>query len=102
MTEPRATIAGMATKSGGHCIRSEISITQGAIALGKNAGAKAAHERVEHVREVDRPCGGTVRPDVISSVLPPFIVGNVAITGLNPLNFSGRDAGFIVTCVGAW
>jgi hypothetical protein len=43
-----------------------------------------------------------IRPDVISSVLPPFIIDNVAITGLNTLNFSGRDAGFIVTCVGAY
>jgi hypothetical protein len=46
--------------------------------------------------------GGTIRPDVISSVLPPFLVGNVAITGLNTLNFSGKDAGFIVTMVGAY
>jgi hypothetical protein len=46
--------------------------------------------------------GGTVRPDVITSVLPPFLVDNVAITGLNTLNFSGRDAEFIVTCTGAY
>jgi hypothetical protein len=46
--------------------------------------------------------GGTIRPDVISSVLPPFLVGNVALTGVNTLNFSGRDSGFIVTCVGAY
>ncbi len=45
---------------------------------------------------------GTVRPDVIPSVLPPFLVGNVAITGVNTLNFSGRDSGFIVTMVGAY
>jgi hypothetical protein len=45
---------------------------------------------------------GTIRPDVAASVLPPFIVGNVAITGLNTLNFSGREAGFVVTCTGAY
>lgn len=46
--------------------------------------------------------GGVIRPDVLSSVHPPYIVGNVAITGVNALNFSGRDAAFIVTCVGAY
>ena len=44
----------------------------------------------------------TIRPDVLSSVLNPFIIGNVAITGLNTLNFSGRDPGFVVTCTGAY
>jgi hypothetical protein len=45
---------------------------------------------------------GTIRPDVLSAVLPPFYVGNVAITGLNTLSFSGRDAGFVVTCTGVY
>lgn len=47
---------------------------------------------------------GTVRPDVaqIGQLLSPFNIGNVAITGLNTLNFSGRDAGFVVTCTGAY
>jgi hypothetical protein len=45
---------------------------------------------------------GTIRPDVISSVLPPFIVGNVAITNMNTLTFSGREVGFVVTCTGAY
>ena len=45
---------------------------------------------------------GTVRPDVISSVLPPFQVGNVAITNLNTLNYSGRDAGFVITLMGSY
>src|ERR1017187_46116 len=45
---------------------------------------------------------GTVRPDVISSVLPPFSVGNVAITNVNALNFSGRDVGFVITLMGAY
>ena len=45
---------------------------------------------------------GTVRPDVASSTLPPFQVDNVAITNLNALNYSGRDAGFIVTLMGQY
>jgi hypothetical protein len=45
---------------------------------------------------------GTVRPDVSASVLSPFIVSNVAITGLNTLNFSGREVQFVVTCTGAY
>jgi hypothetical protein len=46
--------------------------------------------------------GGTIRPDVLSSVHPPYIIDNVSITGLNTLNFSGRDAGFVVTCTGQY
>ncbi len=45
---------------------------------------------------------GTIRPDVLSSVFPPFFVDNVAISGLNTLSFSGRDAGFVVTCTGVY
>jgi len=45
---------------------------------------------------------GTVRPDVPTSNLPPFLVDNVAITNLNTLNFSGREAGFVVTFMGQY
>jgi hypothetical protein len=45
---------------------------------------------------------GTVRPDVPSSVLPPFLIDNMAITNLNTLNFSGREAGFVVTFMGQY
>lgn len=39
----------------------------------------------------------TIRPDVPQANLPPFIIDNAAITSLNTLNFSGREAGFVVT-----
>ena len=45
---------------------------------------------------------GTIRPDVPSSVLPPFLVDNVAITNLNTLNFSGKEVGFVVTFMGQY
>ncbi len=45
---------------------------------------------------------GVVRPDVTSSVLPPFLVDNVAITNLNTLNYSGKDAGYVVTMMGQY
>jgi hypothetical protein len=44
----------------------------------------------------------TVRPDVPTSTLPPFIIDNVAITNLNTLNYSGREAGFVVTFMGQY
>ena len=39
-TAPSATIAGIATKSSGHCIRSAMSSTQGAMLRGRKAGSK--------------------------------------------------------------
>lgn len=45
---------------------------------------------------------GTVRPDVPQANLPPFLIDNVAITNLNTLNFSGREAGFVVTMMGQY
>jgi hypothetical protein len=42
MTAPSATMAGMATKSGGHCICSAISATQGAIVSGSKAMSNEA------------------------------------------------------------
>jgi hypothetical protein len=41
---------------------------------------------------------GTVRPD--SSTLPVYQIVNCAIESVRELNFSGEDAGFIVTCKG--
>ncbi|SRR6266550_3451946 len=45
---------------------------------------------------------GTVRPDVPQANLPPFLIDNAAITNLNTLNFSGREAGFAVTVMGMY
>jgi hypothetical protein len=45
---------------------------------------------------------GTIRPDVPSSTLPPFIIDNAAITNVNTLNFSGREAGIVVTFMGQY
>ena len=45
---------------------------------------------------------GTIRPDVIASVHPPYIISNAVITNINTLNFSGREAGFVVTCAGTY
>jgi hypothetical protein len=45
---------------------------------------------------------GTIRPDVPSASLPPFIIDNAAIVNLNTLNFSGREAAFVVTITGQY
>jgi hypothetical protein len=44
------------------------------------------------------PC--TIRPD--SPTIDPYLIDNCAITGLNQLNFSGRDGGFTITIMGAY
>lgn len=42
---------------------------------------------------------GTIRPDVTTG-LAPYDVYNCAIQSVRELNFSGEDAGFLVTCRG--
>ena len=44
------------------------------------------------------PC--TIRPD--SPTIDPYLIDNCSITGLNQLNFSGRDGGFTITIMGAY
>ena len=42
----------------------------------------------------------TVRPDAVT--LSPFIVGNCSIVSAPNLDFSGKDAGFVISVEGAW
>lgn len=42
----------------------------------------------------------TIRPD--SATLAPFDITNASIVSLEPLNFGGRDAGFVIGIEGTW
>ena len=45
----------------------------------------------------------TIRPDVLVSVGPgPWYINNGSIMNVSPLNFSGRDAGFVIELSGTY
>ena len=46
--------------------------------------------------------GAVIRPDVSTSILPPFLIDNVAITNLNTLAYTGKDPSFVVTMMGQY